>query len=1213
MNSNNSNDHQILTCDSSCYVKILSSQKSLYYLIDSGASLSALKYKHAIQYNIPIHNENIVINGLGGKVHAIGYVYLMLNLGGRNVSHKFYVFKTLPIQAHGILGRDFLSKFQADLNFGNNNLSLKILHDEIVCFPITSSCSTNLEIPRRCESIHYIDTNLKEDCVVLSAEIQDGVFLAGSVVTPINGLIPITILNVTENDLSLSKIYPEIRKLNDYEFCSFAQSTKNADRVKKMFEQLHLDHLNKEERTTIESLCAKYTDIFYLLGDTLNTTDIYTHTITVKPNTKPSFVKPYRLPFTQKGEIKKQIHKMLDEGIIEPSRSDWSSPVLLVPKKVNENGEKRWRLVIDYRKLNDCIEDDKYPLPDITEVLDSLSGSIYFTHLDLHQGYYNVKLDENSRKFTAFNSGQYQMTRMPMGLKTSPSSFSRMMNIALAGLNYEKCLVYLDDLIIFGRNLETHNKNLQEVFERLRTVNLKLNPAKCDFLKKQILYLGHVISSEGIFPDTNKINVVKNYPCPKNTDEVKRFVAFVNYYRKFVPNFAHIAYPLNSLCRKNVTFVWNENCQQAFEQLKECIITPPVLDYPDLSSQNQFVLQTDASNDAIGAVLSNKNGRPVAFTSRTLNKAERNYPIIEKELLAIVWAVKYFRPYLFGNFFKVRTDHRPLIYLFNMKDPSSRLMKFRIALEEFNFEIEYVKGSDNAAADALSRIRVTSEELKEMHNGVISVITRAQARKLVSTTDTLVDMVRTDAKSDQPRVVSTHVKPAASVELQFIHSNNLEKIRENGYITNESKTLCYLKSKNIIYIKYHSESQISRAEFVKELDKFCAQENIKEVYIIKSSDNNIFIRKLVEEIKNIKNWSGPRLFVLNSVTRVHDKDDIRVILNDFHLLPSSGHAGIRRMSNNIKKYYFWPNLEKDVTEYVKRCDKCQRQKHSLPVKEPMVITTTSNSAFEKIYLDIVGPLDTDDDNYSYILTLQCELTKYTEAYPLITKRAEEVAKAFVNNFILRYGVPKEITSDRGKEFMSVIFQEVCKLLHVKQLSSTAYHHQTIGALEVTHKHLKSYLRIQTDNHPETWSQWLPFWSFAYNTTVHSETKFTPYELVFGKLCSLPNNLKQNLDPLYNFDNYPLELKYRLQLSQKMARENLLSSKLKRKIYYDKYVNPVTYNVDDLILVKNEIGTKMDSLYSGPYKVVRDVTPNVEILKNGKIDIIHKNRTKLYRQ
>lgn len=323
---------------------------------------------------------------------------------------------------------------------------------------------------------------------------------------------------------------------------------------------LNLKHLNNEEKSSIETICTKYSDVFFLPGE-LETTNVYEQSITLRPNVTPTYVKPYRLPQSMKPEIDRQIKQMLRDNIIEEASSEWNSPVLLVPKK--SEGCKKWRLVVDYRKLNDVIVDDKFPLPNITDILDSLSGSIYFTHLDLNQGYFQVKLIPDSRNYTAFStsSGQYQLKRL-LGLKTSCSNFSRVMSIiAMSGLTYDKCFVYLDDLIIFGRNLNSHTINLIDVLERLRKVNLKLNPGKCQFFKKEVLYLGHLVSADGVLSDPEKTIVLQNYPVPKNVDKVKRFVAFSNYYRKFVPSFADITLPLNRLCRKNVIFDWTAECQ----------------------------------------------------------------------------------------------------------------------------------------------------------------------------------------------------------------------------------------------------------------------------------------------------------------------------------------------------------------------------------------------------------------------------------------------------------------------------------------------------------------------------------------------------------------------------------------------------------------------------------------------------------------------------
>lgn len=595
-----------------------------------------------------------------------------------------------------------------------------------------SGTSSYLTVPPRCESIHYIDTTLEDDCVINSQELSGGVYIANMIARPKHGKIAIKIMNTRNEQVTLNYFNVQTSKLSEYHICQFKKPTMNSDRVKMLFSLLKISDLNDEEQKAIENICAKFPDVFHLPGDKLTTTSLYEQTIELQPHSSPVYVKPYRMPHAQKAEIDRQIQGMLDDGMIEETRSAWSSPLLLVPKKSDSTGAKKWRVVIDYRKLNNQIKDDKFPLPNITDILDSLSGAMYFTTLDLYQGFYQMNLEKDSRPYTAFTTSknQYQMTRLPMGLKTSPSAFSRMITVAMSGLNYEQCLVYLDDLCVFGRNLENHNKNLMSVFSRLRKVNLKLNPAKCKFLQKETLYLGHLVSENGISPDPLKTRVLENYPRPQNSDEIKRFVAFANYYRKFIPNFAEKACPLNKLCSKNATFNWNKECEHAFQYLKTALVQPPVLTYPDFSPKNEFLLQTDASGTAIGSVLGNSDGRPIAYASRGLNKAERNYPTMEKELLAIVWSVKYFRPYLYGRKFKIQTDHRPLVYLFGMRDPSSRLVKFRLQLEEYNFIIEYIKGAKNSAADALSRIRIESTELKELNERVMNVMTRAQARRV---------------------------------------------------------------------------------------------------------------------------------------------------------------------------------------------------------------------------------------------------------------------------------------------------------------------------------------------------------------------------------------------------------------------------------------------------------------------------------------------------
>lgn len=1176
-------------------------------------------------HSIPIYRDDTVVNGIGGQIHSLGHVYLRLVTNENDTfAHKFHVFNNLPLKADGILGLDFLAKYESKINLKQNTLSLNNNGKECllgICEKPKSYSDDVLVLPARSESIHhiYLENDLKEDGVVCAKELRKDVFLAGSIVKPRWGKISVKILNLSENDISIPVFTPEIHLLSEYEICKFNKCKRNMDRAKQLLNNLKLNHLNAEEQKSLQSICVKYCDIFFLDGDKLSTTNISEQAIVLKPNTSPVYVKPYRLPESQKREINKQINKMLEDDIIEESQSDWSSPILLVPKKTASGEEQKWRLVVDFRKLNENVEDDKFPLPNITEILDSLSGSVYFSHLDLQQGYYQVSLAPDSRKCTAFttSTGQYQMKRLPMGLKTSPSSFSRVMSIAMSGLTFEKCFVYLDDLIVFGRNLEMHNKNLIDVFERLRKTNLKLNPEKCQFLKKEILYLGHVVSANGVAPDPTKISTLQNYPVPTTAEEVKRFVAFCNYYRKFVPSFADITSPLNKLCRKNEQFIWTKDCDDAFQNLKILLTTPPVLQFPDFSENNEFVIQTDASGTAIGAVLCNKDLRPIAYASRPLNKAERNYPTIQKELVAIVWAVKYFRPYVYGRFFTIMTDHRPLVYLFGMKDPSSRLLKFRLLLEEYDFKIIYIKGKDNVAADALSRICVTSDELKSMNDMIMNVMTRAQKKRMEGKDKDDELKIQNDLTTssndwpNQPKVVDILRKPCDSVEVVLMTGKEIYALNKQNMITKKDEYLNYIESKGIISVNLDFKAQMSRAEFVKKLSLMCEDIGIKEICIVKDVENVNFIREICEEVNSIKNWSGPRICIIRGIKKIIDENEKKFIINDFHLLPTSGHSGMRRMVNNIKRRYYWPGIEKDVQEFIQKCTKCQKMKHSRYIKEPMQITTTATSAFDKIFLDLVGPLDRDDEGNCYILTVQCELTKFIQAFPIQNKETVTVAKEFVQNFILKFGIPRVIATDRGSEFISATMEQVCKLLEIEKLCSTAYHHQSIGALENTHKHLGAFLRIQCDSHPGTWSYWLPFWTFSFNSTVHTETKYTPYELVFGKQCNIPCRINNEIDPLYNIDSYPLQLKYRLQVALKDARNNLIISKQKRKEMYDKSANPIVYAKDDLVLLKNETGRKLDPLFDGPYTVLEDVGCNVKVIKDGKVQLVHKNRTKPY--
>lgn len=388
-------------------------------------------------------------------------------------------------------------------------------------------------------------------------------------------------------------------------------------------------------------------------------------------------------------------------------------------------GKLSWRLVIDYRKLNEITIDDRYPLPNINEILDKLGKCQYFTTLDLAKGFHQIEIQEQDIHKTAFSieNGHYEFLRMPFGLKTAPATFQRLMNNVLKEFINKICLVYLDDIIIFFTSLQDHLKFLNKIFHRLREVNLKVQLDKSEFLKKETNFLGHIVTPNGIKPNPDKIKCVIDFPIPKTHKQIKQFLGLTGYYRKFIQDYSLVAKPI-TLCQDAKINILNPEYQNSFETLKRLLTSDPILHYPDFTKE--FVLTTDASNYVLGAILS-QNNHPVCYASRTLNEHEINYRTIEKELLAIVWSTKYFRPYLFGRKFIIETDHKPLEWLFSLKEPNSKLVRWRLKLSEFDYTITYKKGTLNNNADALSRIKVEEintleEEPHEIKSKIVTVV-----------------------------------------------------------------------------------------------------------------------------------------------------------------------------------------------------------------------------------------------------------------------------------------------------------------------------------------------------------------------------------------------------------------------------------------------------------------------------------------------------------
>ena len=461
------------------------------------------------------------------------------------------------------------------------------------------------------------------------------------------------------------------------------------------------DYLSEAEILLVVETLREYQDTFQAPDEPLGRTDEVQHGIDVQGH-PPIKQAPRRLPYHKEAIVKEELQKMLDQDLIRPSSSPWASPIVLVTKK-----DGTTRFCIDYRHLNDVTRKDAFPLPRIDESLDTLAGAKYFCTLDLASGYWQVGMTEQDRDKTAFCTkfGLYEFNVMPFGLSNAPATFERLTEKMLAGMQWEECLVYIDDVIVFGRTFSEVLMRLRKVLQRLRDFKLKLKPKKCDLFKKKVKFLGHVVSEEGVECDPDKINSVKNWTIPANVTEVRSFLGLCNYYRKFIRNFSNMSYEMVQLTKKDIPLVWTDECQKSFDSLKHALINAPVLAYPDL--KKEFILDTDASGTGIGAVLSqlqdDGSERPIAYGSYTLNKSQSRYCTTNRELLAVVVFEEHYRQYLAGHPFRIRTDHASLIWLKRFKDPEGILARWLMRLECYDFKLEFRAGAQHGNADSMSR------------------------------------------------------------------------------------------------------------------------------------------------------------------------------------------------------------------------------------------------------------------------------------------------------------------------------------------------------------------------------------------------------------------------------------------------------------------------------------------------------------------------------
>ncbi len=444
--------------------------------------------------------------------------------------------------------------------------------------------------------------------------------------------------------------------------------------------------MSSQQKEDLHKIFTEFEDV---LQSKPGKTVLTEHTIGTNNSERPIRVPPYRIPHAYRDAVAKELDEMEQSGVIEPSQSEWSAPIVVVRKK-----DGNIRLCVDYRRLNAITPVDAYPMPRTDELIDKLGKAKYITTLDLARGYWQVPMSKQDRVKTAFTTpkGLYQFKVMPFGLSGAPATFQRMMDKLIRGIE-DYTAAYIDDIVIFSdTSWEEHLEHVKEMLRRLRSSNLTAKPSKCQFGMKECTYLGHVVGNGLVKPDPGKLRAVEEFPVPQTKKQVRAFLGLTGYYRRFIENFASIATPLTNLTRKALPdkVKWSNECEHAFISLKKALCQSPVLRSPNF--EKQFILQTDASDHGVGAVLSQQdddgNDRPIAYFSRKLLPREVRYSTIEKECLAIKLGVETFKVYLLGRRFMIQTDHRSLVWLNKLKEKNNRLTRWSLALQPFIFDIQ---------------------------------------------------------------------------------------------------------------------------------------------------------------------------------------------------------------------------------------------------------------------------------------------------------------------------------------------------------------------------------------------------------------------------------------------------------------------------------------------------------------------------------------------
>lgn len=1188
---------------SSCpHVDIVLGGVTMQCLVDTGSMVSTVTESFFHRNFEPWGEERLkachwlqlkAANGL--TIPYVGYLELDVTLSGKLMPQcGVLVVKDppgwTPSQVSGVLGMNIIRRCYFEL-FGQQGAALfdeqssslpAVLVDAMQKCHVASVC----EMPRpgrvrvRGKKVCHIPGGvMKLVTATCSPQFCEGTVLfepsegglpAGLLASPAlvhvnKGLALIPVVNVGVTDVNL---YPRtvmgtldrvraislpsgIAEVSSMSVRVSSQSTSPSivDQIK----AIDLSGLLPEECNAARSLLLNHASVFSSNDHDLGCTNLISHDIPLLDDV-PIRQRHRRIPPSEYEMVKDHINQLLQAQVIRESSSPYASPIVLVRKK-----DGSLRLCVDYRKLNSITRKDAFPLPRIEESLDSLTGACMFSTLDLASGYNQVPVSEVDRPKTAFCTpfGLFEWNRMPFGLCNAPSTFQRLMQRIFGSEQGQSLLLYLDDIIVFSSSLSQHLERLGAVLGRLHSEGLKVRLNKCSFFQHKVHYLGHVISDKGVATDPGKVAAVADWPLPTTASELRSFLGFVSYYRRFVDGFAKLAAPLHrkvaewsgkSRGRSSKQGVgnWDQECQMSFEALKERLTNTPVLAYADFKLP--FILEVDASHCGLGAVLSQEQDgkvRPIAYASRGLRPPERNmtnYSSMKLELLGLKWAMtEKFREYLLGHRCIVYTDNNPLSHLLTAKLGAVE-QRWAAQLASFDFEVRYRSGRSNRNADALSRQRdsvVTNQDLP-----VPGTLVPHQLRDLhppcVEVTQAVVSALPGRSSMDIRALQDSD--PVIQEVATFWRSGREPNHEERKWLSPPATVL------------------------LRQWDRLVERDSLLYRKIFSTDGGDPVYQLLL-----------PAVLVEEVLTQLHNEH---------------GHQGTERTLALLRARCYWPGMSKAVTEWCQQCPRCQVAKDNIPlVRAPMGHLLASRPN-EVVAVDFTL-LERSVNGFENVLVVTDVFSKYTQAFPTRDQKALTVAQTLVIEWFSKFGVPARIHSDQGRSFENSVMQQLCNLYNIAKSRTTPYHPAGNGQCERFNRTLHNLLRALPASRKRDWCSCLPQILYAYNSTPHQSTGEAPFFLMFGQEPRLPVDflLGHVVDPVAgDHHDWILEHQTRLQIAFEGAKERLRIAAGRRKSHHDQKVRDHHLKVGEKVLLRNK-GVRgrsktQDVWHSVPYVVLK---------------------------